>query len=319
MNKINIGDKILDWTVLDNKSIKIGSSYKIKCQCKCGVIKLINRSNLIRGGYPKNCGCDKSPKNKELRNNLVGIIKNNTYGTPMKIIKYNNSKNIIIEFQDKYKFQKRIAMKEFNNGKVHNPFDKVIFGVGYYGFDYIPTSREGDNNFDRCYDIWYGMLKRCYDKKYQIKRPTYIGCTVCEEWHNFKTFSEWYFNNIVYFKNGDKTCLDKDILLKGNKIYSPQTCCFVPNEINCLFTKTNKIRGKYPIGVYLNKGKYIAQCNCGIGKQKIIGAFNNPTEAFYAYKKFKENYIKQVADKYKNEIAKNVYEAMYNYKVEITD
>ena len=114
-------------------------------------------------------------------------------------------------------------------------------------------------------------------------------------------------------------CLDKDILVKGNKIYSPETCCFVPNEINVLFTKKEKDRGEYPIGVSIISNKYVARCGVGNSKNKTIGSFKTPKEAFQAYKQYKEQYIKKVADKYKCQIPNNLYKAMYSYQVEITD
>ena len=112
--------------------------------------------------------------------------------------------------------------------------------------------------------------------------------------------------------------LDKDILLKGNKIYSPETCCFVPQEINNLFIKRLRGRGKYPIGVSLNKGKYFSEISCG-NTRISLGYFDTPQEAFQAYKTAKEAYIKEVADKWRGQITEQVYEAMYNYKVEIDD
>ena len=119
--------------------------------------------------------------------------------------------------------------------------------------------------------------------------------------------------------------LDKDILFKGNKIYSPNTCVFVNKTINCLFTKSNKIRGDLPIGVKLGKNnKYVSQYSYYdfIKKKKIkkgLGYYNTIEEAFNSYKIAKENNIKRVADYYKEKIPKKLYEAMYNYKVEITD
>ena len=118
--------------------------------------------------------------------------------------------------------------------------------------------------------------------------------------------------------------LDKDILVKGNKTYSPNTCVFVPQNINTLFIKSNKIRGKYPIGVTFNKdkNKYQAQCNTlinGKNMKKTLRLYNTIEEAFNAYKQFKEANIKQIADYYKENIPDKLYEAMYNYKVEITD
>ena len=114
--------------------------------------------------------------------------------------------------------------------------------------------------------------------------------------------------------------LDKDILVKGSKIYSPETCIFTPQFINTLFIKTNSKRGNFPIGVTYKKdiNKYLATVQ--IKKKHVhIGVFSNQEEAFHAYKQAKEQYIKKVADEYKDKIPQKLYEAMYNWKVEITD
>ena len=116
--------------------------------------------------------------------------------------------------------------------------------------------------------------------------------------------------------------LDKDVLIKGNKTYSPDTCCFVPIEINLLLNKNKTIRGDYPIGVSFDKSynKFIAKLKKSkVEKQKFLGRFNILEEAFQAYKTAKEGHIKEVADKWKDQIDSRVYEAMYNYQVEITD
>ena len=119
-------------------------------------------------------------------------------------------------------------------------------------------------------------------------------------------------------------CLDKDILFHGNKIYSPETCLIVPERINKLFTKSTKSRGEYPIGVRERRNRLIAYCSITENnktKQVNLGRFplHQVEEAFLTYKRFKENYIKQVADEYKNSIPDKVYQALYNYEVEITD
>lgn len=105
---------------------------------------------------------------------------------------------------------------------------------------------------------------------------------------------------------------------EGNKIYSPKTCCIVPREINTLFLKRESSRGDWPIGVYKKRKKFSACISSKI-KNIGLGTFNTPDEAFQAYKVAKEKYIKQVADKWKGKIDERVYEAMYNYEVEITD
>lgn len=159
--------------------------------------------------------------------------------------------------------------------------------------------------------IWRDMIMRCHWEKARNKYPTYANCSVCEDWLFYSNFEKWYKEHYV-----EGWQLDKDILVKGNKVYSPQTCCFVPQEINKLLNKNLKQRGINPIGVsYVqSKGKYVAYAI-----KRTVGAFNTPEEAFYAYKEAKEARIREVADKWRDQLDPRVYEAMYNYKVEITD
>ena len=163
------------------------------------------------------------------------------------------------------------------------------------------------------------MLRRCYDSKYHDREPSYIGCEVSEDWLNFQNFAGWYYDNIYQIED-EVISLDKDILCKGNKIYSPDTCVFVPQTINSLFTKRDNHRGNYPVGVYYKKKnkKYIAQCNVN-EKQKHLGCYDKPEEAFQVYKNFKEKYIKEVAEEYKDKIPEKLYNAMITYEVEIDD
>ena len=114
--------------------------------------------------------------------------------------------------------------------------------------------------------------------------------------------------------------LDKDIMHKGNKIYSPDNCCFVPDEINKLFIKSDHSRGKYPIGVTYHKTNNLFVARVTIeGKRKFIGNFDSIDEAFNAYKVAKEKNIKDIAAKWKEKIPKRLYDAMMNYQVEFTD
>lgn len=175
------------------------------------------------------------------------------------------------------------------------------------------------------YEHWYNMAYRTSTPKEWDKYPRYKDCRVCDEWHSFENFKQWFDEN-YYEVDGESMCLDKDILVKGNKIYSPETCCFVPNTINVLFTKNNAKRGKYPIGVCYDKesNKFMAQLSYQENrhskkKRKKLGRFATPEQAFDKYKQAKEEYIKIVADRYKDEIPKILYDALYNYKVEIGD
>lgn len=170
--------------------------------------------------------------------------------------------------------------------------------------------------------LWISMLKRCMlGGEVQLRCPTYIGCTVSDNFCHYSYFYEWCNQQIGFGLDG--WTLDKDILYKGNKLYSEFTCCFVPSNINKLFVKGEGNRGLLPIGVTYHKlkKKYYATCSrVGVGvKSSHIGSYNTPEDAFYAYKKVKEEHIKHMADLYKDVIDSRVYEAMYRYKVEITD
>lgn len=201
--------------------------------------------------------------------------------------------------------------------------DKTVYGIGYVG--YGKYSYKTDK---QVYKKWAHMLTRCYDGIYNKIYPTYEGCYVCEEWHNFQNFAKWYYDNIWDYDG--VYSLDKDILIKGNKCYSPQTCLLVNVQINSLFTKNNADRGDLPIGVTLDKRynqyrAYIYNSN-GSKSTKAIKT-NVPKDiailqAFEIYKNSKEQYIKSLADLYKNKYPKfpnKIYQALYDYKVEITD
>lgn len=186
---------------------------------------------------------------------------------------------------------------------------KLIYGVGINDV-YLSGNRD-------VYERWKRMLSRCYDKAVLAKQPSYVGCYICDDWRYFSKFKAWYEQH-----SKPKYAVDKDILFKGNKCYSPETCCCVPPEINALFTKSNRTRGAYPIGVYLDKksGKFLASIH-KYGRLKKLGRFATPQDAFVAYKAAKEDYIKEIAQKYyaNGEIEKRVYDALMKYEVEITD
>lgn len=197
-----------------------------------------------------------------------------------------------------------------------NDGELIIYFVNFYN--------AGEVGFLRYIEkhgiTWSSMINRCYNEKYYKKYTTYIRCYTHDAWHNFQNFAKWFDEN-YYAVNDEEMHLDKDILIKGNTIYSPETCVFVPQNINQLFLKSDKTRGEYPIGVNFRKdnGKFQARCCNNNGTREHLGFYDDPYIAFLVYKKYKENLIKQVADKYKNYIPDKLYQAMYNYVVEITD
>lgn len=188
----------------------------------------------------------------------------------------------------------------------------TMCGIGY----------AGKSNVDRnsvAYTRWHDMIHRCYNAKFHEKQPQYNECTVCEEWLNFCNFEKWYNEN--YYKIEDMAMdLDKDILIKGNKEYSPATCCFVLHCINTLFLTCKKNRGDLPLGIYydLEKGKYRAEMSYQ-GIQIKIGRFDTIDDAFARYKEYKEDFIQDIAEQYKGQIPDKLYQAMMNWEIEISD
>lgn len=250
----------------------------------------------------------------KLKTNRIGEQVINKYGRKLTIIEYKDYDHIVIEVDDVCKTKIRTRYKIFSNGcYIASPYDKTIHNTGYIGIgEYNITN-------NRCaYNKWSDMIYRCYDP-YFLNNKTYIDCTVCDEWLNFQNFAKWYEENYYECNNG-KMCLDKDILVKGNKIYSPDTCVFVPHEINMLFVKADKIRGDLPIGVVFDKDRDLYTAKISIkNKIKFLGRYNTREEAFLVYKQFKENYIKQVAEEYVKLIPNKLYKAMCEWKVEMYD
>lgn len=205
---------------------------------------------------------------------------------------------------------KLCGIEKGNNSRRFNTNSYKNMGVGVNDMRYI--SNEKDKVFIR---IWNSMLIRCYGKVYKAQKPTYIGCTVCTEWQTFSNFRKWC---LQYYIDGYQ--LDKDILVKGNKVYSPETCCFVPQEINSIILNCKGSRGNLPIGVTRNKDKFEARYSVN-GKRVYLGLYTNANKAFAAYKQAKENYIKSIAKKYFKEgkIAQKVYQALLNYNINIKD
>lgn len=249
---------------------------------------------------------------KKDRLNEIGYNNN---GERMTIVRYGNATDIDIQFDDGTIVEHR-EYGHFKKGQIENPFFSSVCGVGCIGIGEF-KSRDENGKKTKCYTTWKGMHERCYDPKCQEKHPTYKGCRVCKEWNNYQKFAKW--DNENYYEVGnERMALDKDILCKGNKVYSPETCVYVPQSINTLFTKSDKARGELPIGVCKEGNKFRGQLNKG--NEKIhLGTFNTPEEAFQAYKQAKEAYIKEVANEYKDKIPYRLYEAMMNYEVEIDD
>lgn len=250
------------------------------------------------------------------RNDRTGEIGKTHRGNIIKIVEYIDHNDIIVEFIDEH-INDEVARvhttyKSFKDGTVKSPYDKTVHGKGYKG-----VGKYSCKSYKRAWDIWAHMIRRCYDPYTINKNITYKDCIVCDEWFNFQNFAEWYEEN-YYTLQDESVQLDKDILYKGNKIYSPDTCIFVPHRINSLILCKPRCRGLYPVGCHMSHGKICARC-VTLDKCVYLGRFETKEEAFEVYKEFKEKYIKQIADEYKDRIPAKLYIALYNYKIDIND
>ena len=231
-----------------------------------------------------------------------------------EVVEYVNNESVKVRFVETG-YEKDVWLKSVKTGNIRDCTAPTLYGVGVIGETNLKTKGKDAKE----YILWRNMLKRCYDSNAKKEFPSYTLATTTESFRDFVKFTSWCIKQIGFnFKDdkGKPFQLDKDILFKGNKIYSEETCAFVPQEVNLLFVKREKSRGGYPIGVRFHKagGMFRAMYN-----NKQSEHFKTPEEAFCTYKEAKEAYIKEVANKWKDKIDPKVYEALMNYQVEITD
>lgn len=181
---------------------------------------------------------------------------------------------------------------------------KLTYGIGF--------NSKGKHKADSlAYKTWWHMFRHCYSPEHHTGQT---GCAVDDRWLDFQDFADWFYDNPY---SNPRYRLNKDLLVPNNKAYGPDTCCFVPQELNKLLTSPASARGDYPQGVYLHKlsSKFIARVSVG-GKQKTIGYYNTPQDAYKAHKLAKEMYVKRMALEWQDHIADNVFDALMNWELD---
>lgn len=276
--------------------VKCNNSHDIDVEFEDGtIVRHKNYDKFKSGGIRNNNYCK-----------YLGEKSINNDGQKMTIVGGNTHRNLTVKFEDGT-LVNNIDFKRFQEGRVSNPYFPNICGVGFIG----NSSTKINGKTKKAYSVWAGMIHRCYD----LKNKAYLECLVCDEWHNFSNFEKW-FNCNYYELDDEEVELDKDILVKGNKMYSPETCIFTPKRINGLFVKSNDDNDKTLGIIWKDKiSKYEVRCAIGEQGRKYLGVYLTKEEAFNVYKKFKEDYVKQIAEEYKERIPKRLYEALYKWKV----
>ena len=205
-----------------------------------------------------------------------------------KISKYISSRKVFVEFIDTG-YVTSATTANILKGSVKDKLFPCVYGVGFIGDGAVLSAKDGVAT--RAYTVWNGMMSRCYSELRQSKYPTYIGCSVCSEWHNFQIFSLWFDDNYI-----DGCEIDKDILNQGNKVYSPEKCIFVTHAINKLIGDKKGGRGNFLRGVHKRKGRnrFISQLSM-YGVMVNLGSYMTEKHASKVYKKAKLEYIKKIS------------------------
>ena len=192
------------------------------------------------------------------------------------------------------------------------PVCKTVYGVGYYGKGNF-VCRDTHGVVTDEYSAWANILKRCYtDYKGNDAPESYRGVEVCSEWHNYQTFAEWYTCGTGKFiEHNIVPKIDKDLKSKGMKLYSPSTCCFLPNIINSAII-SNKVNAKLHNGVYKRNRKFYA--NVMHKYQRITcGTYDTFDDAVRAYKSKKVEVVRELANDYRHVLDDDVYKLLCDW------
>lgn len=251
------------------------------------------------------------------REDFVGKTFNSRCFGSFTIIKHERSDKVEIQFENTGGIN-TATLYHIKRGSVTDLLAKTSYGVGYIGYGYNRNCEVSRNLLK----IWSGVLQRSFDPLWKDRYEWYRNTTCAEEFLCASDFINWAksqvgFNSVDEF--GKKFAIDKDLLGKGRDLYSPETCAFIPREINNLLISVKKEDSCLPIGVTaVRDGKYRARISIN-NKEVYLGIFNTPEEAFIAYKFAKESHIKDVAEKWRGEVDERVYEILLKYKVENID
>ena len=245
----------------------------------------------------------------------VGNVFKSKSSGDFKIVKYNHARDVEVQFL-KTGYEMVSTLDTVKTGLIKDPYSPSVCGVGILGTKY-PVKINGV--ITKEYDLWHSMLRRCYSDTSKKKHPAYEGCEVSENFKSYEYFYEWCHKQIGFGNEGWQ--LDKDLLIKGNKVYNENVCVFIPQEINSMLVKCTASRGEHLIGVSWNDvcKAFEARVRKNKGKRGYLGLFKTEVEAFNAYKIAKESFVKEQANKWKSQIDHRAYEALMNYTVEITD
>lgn len=236
------------------------------------------------------------------------VFKSNKYGYVITVKHiYHNSCDFIFLNTGSYQ---NSSMHNIKRGSVKDQTVPTLLGVGVVG-----SGSRGKGDIGAItYKLWRDMIRRCYDTNFHKNNQTYEKCSVSDNFKNYEYFHDWCLRQVGFNVKG--FALDKDILKRGNKLYCENNCVFIPQQLNNLAIRETKLRGEHPIGVSWNKQhqkfeSYITR----FGKRKYLGLYKDSDSAFITYKNAKEDYLRELAEVWKDQIDQRVYDVLVSWEV----
>lgn len=295
----------------------VGKVFPTNYGGDCVVIDYVNCSDITVQFLDKHKGVVKT-RTENLKKgivgnpnkmNLEGQVFPTEGGTDCIVLEYKGYRDITVQFLDENRYVTKTHLRTLKRGGVKNPFDKTVYGIGFIGLGkHIPSLNGKDT---KVYKLWASVICRTYHEYSLNKFPTYRDVEICDEWLCFQNFADWCFNNPFYDLG---YCLDKDFLSDSNKVYSPNTCCFIPHEVNTLFLNSDCNKNGLPTGVTERGGKYRAKIGRR-GKKSDLGTYDTVEDAYKAYVEAKESYVKEVAYRWKGKIDDRVFKKLMAWKI----
>lgn len=190
-----------------------------------------------------------------------------------------------------------VLYTDLKRGQIKYPYHPSVFNKGYFGVGAYSVKTH-----KKAYKTWQSMLGRCYDSSYLEKNQTYKSATVCDEWLNLQVFGKWFEQNYV-----EGFELDKDLLKEGSKLYSPDTCIFIPKNLNSFLANkmSNNTSGHTGVTWHTHNKKWVARILTE-DKRKLLGYFTNIEEASEAYKKARKEEVVRLQELYRDVLPSNV-------------
>ena len=250
----------------------------------------------------------------------VGQVFKTNEGGKAIVVEYISTSNVVVMFQG-YDATDTVTVRVDNlrAGRVKNPMNPSVHGVGYFGIgDFVSRCETLDGSIGQpapVYRAWGSMMNRAYSQKYKTEKPTYANVSVCREWHNFQTFADWYCRQHGMNPEATDYHLDKDLLVKGNRVYSPETCCLIPAAINAVVHSLIHVdldsddTYGLPHGVQQDDEGFFVKVSMN-GQAHYLHGFKSPQSASRAYKALRTVAIQDLIDQHT--LCDRVVKAMSN-------